>query len=118
MDNRIIALERIDELRKYDTDDSPFVDQLLSGCLETAKQTTFFLRSHIADRDKKVLNSKAHTARGSCLDAGYNRLAGIFGNIESAAKEESFSFIESSLPELEQAILATEEALKQLLAHR
>lgn len=115
MDDRIIALERIDELRKYDTEDSPFVDQLLSGCLETARQTTSFLKSHIAERDKKILNSKAHTARGSCLDAGYNRLALIFGNIELAANEESFAKIESSLPDLERALEATEAALKHLL---
>jgi HPt (histidine-containing phosphotransfer) domain-containing protein len=117
MDNRIIALERIDELRKYDTEDSPFVDELLSGCLETARQTTFYLKNHIGERDKKVLNSKAHTARGSCLDAGYNRLAEIFGSIELAAKEESFSQIETSLPELERALAATEQALGHLL-HR
>ncbi|WP_141732043.1 hypothetical protein [Oligoflexus tunisiensis] len=115
MDNRIIALERIDELRKYDTDDAPFVDELLSGCLETARQTTFYLKNHVGERDKKNLNSKAHTARGSCLDAGYNRLAGIFGNIEAAANEESFAKIESSLPDLERALEATEQALKHLL---
>jgi hypothetical protein len=103
MDNRIIALERIDELRKYDTDDAPFVDELLSGCLETARQTTFYLKNHVGERDKKILN------------AGYNRLAGIFGNIEVAAKEESFAQIESTLPDLERALEATEQALKHLL---
>ena len=116
MDNRVIALERIDELRKYDSDESPFVDQLLSGCLETAKQTSCFLKDHVAERNKNDLNSKAHTARGSCLDAGYNRLAQIFGSIEMAATVESYSQIESRLPELEQAIEATEVALRHLLA--
>jgi HPt (histidine-containing phosphotransfer) domain-containing protein len=118
MDNRIIALERIDELRKYDTEDSPFVNELLSGCLETARQTTSFLKNHIGERDKKALNSKAHTARGSCLDAGYNRLAEIFGTIEIAAKDESFAQIETSLPDLERALAATEQALHHLLAQK
>lgn len=118
MDNRIIALERIDELRKYDTEDSPFVDELLSGCLETARQTTLYLKNHVGERDQKVLNSKAHSARGSCLDAGYNRLAEIFGNIEIAAKEESFSKIECTLPDLERALEATEQALHHLLSRK
>jgi HPt (histidine-containing phosphotransfer) domain-containing protein len=114
MDNSIIALERIGELRRYDTEESPFVDELLSACLETARQTSFFLKAHVADRDKKLLNSKAHAARGSCLDAGYNRLAAIFGRIENAATKENFTLIECSLPDLQRTLEITEQALRQL----
>ncbi len=116
MKNRLIAAERVEELRKYDTQESPFVDQLLSGCMETAKHSCYFLHDNISSRNMKLLNSKAHLARGSCLDAGYIWLAEIFGKIEMAAAENSFVMIVSTLPELDQAIKATDAALKLLLA--
>ena|GEM_PF-4790548 len=114
--NRLIATERVEELRKYDTQESPFVDELLRSCMETAKQCAFFLQDNISSRNMRLFNSKAHSARGSCLDAGYIWLAEVLNKIEMAAADNSFEVIVSSLPELDQAIKATEAALKLLLA--
>lgn len=66
--------------------DVAFVDDLVDTYLEDAQLQLASMRATVDAGDADALARPAHTLKGSSLNLGATRLAGICGQLESAAR--------------------------------
>jgi HPt (histidine-containing phosphotransfer) domain-containing protein len=106
--NRPSALERLEG-------DEELLREIIGIFLEDAPRLFLALKQARTERDQKTSERQAHSLKGASANVGATALQEISLTAENSAREGRWEELESLLPEMEQRLHASLDALRKEL---